>query len=265
MAHCFTGKTAVITGASSGIGQGVAIGFATHGANVVLGGRNTSQLEETKSQCIKAGLKENQVVLVPGDITQDNVQQQMIDAAMTHFHQIDVLVNNAGMVISTPVLNTNIGDFDKVHDVNLRAPISLTLKVLPHLIKSKGNVVNLSSIAAWRPLTGNTAYAMSKAGIDMFTKCLAFEVAPEGVRVNAVNPGVIPTNLGRNTQGYDPSDSQAQARFAALGKLHPLGRCGQVKEVVDAILFLASDHSTFVTGQLLAVDGGAGLGGVRLG
>jgi len=263
MADCFKGKTVIVTGASSGIGQGVAAEFAKHGANVIIGGRNTSQLEETKSQCIKAGLKENQIVLVPGDITEDHVQQQMIDAAINHFHHLDILVNNAGMVIATPLLNTNIGDFDKVHDVNLRAPISLTLKALPHLIKSKGNVVNLSSIAAWRPMTGNTAYAMSKAGMDMFTKCLAFEIAPEGVRVNAVNPGVIPTNLGR---GYgDRPEAEVKAQIAAMGKLHPLGRVGQVKEVVDAILFLASDNSTFVTGQLIAVDGGAGLGGVRLG
>jgi len=255
---CFKGKTVIITGASSGIGQGAAIAFAKHGANLIIGGRDVNQLQETKNQCIKAGLKENQVVFVSGDICDEHVQKHLIDAAINTFNKLDILVNNAGMVISTPVLNTKIDDFDKVHNVNLRAAVSLTLMALPHLIKTKGNVVNISSIAAWRPLTGNLAYAMSKAGMDMFTKCLAFEVAPQGVRVNSVNPGVIPTNLSRDRV----SPEQREQRYAMMGKLHPLGRCGEVKEVVDSIMFLASDKSTFVTGQLIGVDGGAGLGGV---
>jgi len=117
----------------------------------------------------------------------------------------------------------------------------------------------MSSIAAWRPMTGNMGYAMSKAGMDMFTKSLAFEVAPHGVRVNAINPGVIPTNLSRDSKV--PKEQMEQVR-QMMTKLHPLGRVGQVKEVVDAIIFLASDKSSFITGQLLAVDGGAGLGGV---
>jgi len=258
MSACFKGKTVIITGASSGIGQGAAVEFAKHGANLVLGGRNVDQLQETKNQCIKAGLKENQILWVAGDISDQNIQKQLIDTAINSFSQLDVLVNNAGLVIATPILNFNIEDFDKVHNVNLRATVALSMLALPHLIKTKGNVVNISSIAAWRPMTGNLSYAMSKAGMDMFTKSFAFEAAPHGVRVNSVNPGVIPTNLGRDRV---PAD-QKEARYQALGKFHPLGRCGEIKEVVDSIVFLASDKSTFVTGQLIGVDGGAGLGGV---
>jgi NAD(P)-dependent dehydrogenase (short-subunit alcohol dehydrogenase family) len=258
MSTCFKGKTVLITGASSGIGQGAAIEFAKHGANLVLGGRNVDQLKETKNQCIKAGLKENQILWVAGDIAEQNIQKQLVDTAINTFNQLDVLVNNAGLVISTPVLSFNIEDFDRVHNVNLRATVALSMLALPHLIKTKGNVVNISSIAAWRPFTGNISYAMSKAGMDMFTKSLAFEVAPHGVRVNSVNPGAIPTNISRDRI---PAD-QLEERYKSLEKLHPLGRNGEIKEVVDAIIFFASDKSTFVTGQLLGVDGGAGLGGV---
>jgi len=257
---CFKGKTVLITGASSGIGQGAAVEFARHGANLVLGGRNVDQLKDTKNQCVKAGLQEKQVVWVAGDIVEEGVQKQLIDAALNTFNQIDILVNNAGMVISMPILNGNMEDFDKVHNVNLRSAITLTLMALPHLTKTKGNVVNISSIAAWMPITGNLAYAVSKAGMDMFTKSLAFEVAPQGVRVNSVNPGVIPTNINRDR--FPPE--QVEARYKMLGKLHPLGRCGEVKEVVDSIIFLASDNSSFITGQLMAVGGGCQLGGVSI-
>jgi len=258
MSCCFKGKTVIVTGASSGIGQGAALEFAKHGANLVLGGRNVDQLKETKNQCIKAGLKENQVVWVAGDIVEEGVQKQLVDAALNTFNQIDVLVNNAGLVISTNILAPNIADYDTVQNVNLRAAVSLTLMALPHLIKTKGNVVNISSIAAWLPITGNLAYAISKAGMDMFTKSLAFEVAPKGVRVNSVNPGVIPTNINRDRVPKE----QLEQRYNMLGKMHPLGRCGEVKEVVDSIIFLASDKSSFITGQLMAVGGGCQLGGV---
>jgi len=260
MSGCFKGKTIIITGASSGIGQGAAVEFAKQGANLVLGGRNVDQLKETKDQCIKAGLKENQIIWVAGDIADQKIPQQLVDAAINTFNQLDVLVNNAGIVISTPVQSFNIEDFDKVHNVNLRATVVLTLLALPYLIKTKGNVVNISSIAAWRPFTGNMSYAMSKAGMDMFTKSLAFEIAPQGVRVNSVNPGAIPTNISRY-RGIVTAE-QKEERYKLLEKMHPIGRNGEIKEVVDAIVFFASEKTTFVTGQLLGVDGGAGLGGV---
>jgi len=260
MSSCsyFKGKTVIITGASSGIGQGTAVEFARLGANLVLGGRNVDQLKETKNQCCKAGLQEKQVVWVAGDIAEEGVQKQLVDAAMNTFNQIDILVNNAGILNSMPVLNFKMEEFDKIHNVNLRAAISLTLMALPQLIKTKGNIINISSIGAWMPITGNMAYAVSKAGMDMFTKSLAFEVAPQGVRVNSVNPGVIPTNINRDRV----SAEQMEPRYKMLAKMHPVGRVGEIKEVVDSIIFFASDKSSFITGQLMAVGGGCQLGGV---
>jgi len=259
MSYCFKGKTVIITGASSGIGQGAAIEFAKLGANLILGGRNVDNLQATKSMCVKEGLKDNQIVLVAGEIEDQNIQKQLVDEAINKFGQLDILVNNAGMVIGSPVLEMKMDDFDKIHNVNLRSAVALTLLALPHLIKTKGNVVNISSVASLIPM-GSLAYGMSKAGMDMFTKCLAFEVAPQGVRVNSVNPGAIPTNIGRN-RGL--TNEELEQRYKKFSTLHPLGRNGEVKEVVDSIIFLASEKSSFVTGQMIAVGGGIDLGGLR--
>jgi len=259
MSYCFKGKTVIITGASSGIGQGAAIEFAKLGANLILGGRNVDNLQATKNMCVKEGLKDNQIVLVTGEIEDQNIQKQLVDEAINKFGQLDILVNNAGMVIGSPVLEMKMDDFDKIHNVNLRSAVALTLLALPHLIKTKGNVVNISSVASLIPM-GSLAYGMSKAGMDMFTKCLAFEVAPQGVRVNSVNPGAVPTNIARN-RGL--TNEEIEQRYKRLATLHPLGRNGEVKEVVDSIIFLASEKSSFVTGQLIAVGGGIDLGGVR--
>jgi len=262
MSSCsyFKGKTVIITGASSGIGQGTAVKFARHGANLVLGGRNVDQLKETKNQCCKAGLLEKQVVWVAGDIVEEGIQKQLVDTALNMFNQIDVLVNSAGIRNVTPVLNFKMEEFDKNHNVNLRSAMSLTLMALPHLIKTKGNVVNISSIGAWMPIIGNLAYAVSKAGMDMFTKSLAFEVAPQGVRVNSVNPGVITANVNRDLV----KPEQMDPKYKFLAKMHPVGRCGEIKEVVDSIIFFASEKSSFITGQLMAVGGGCQLGGVTI-
>jgi len=254
------GKVAVITGASSGIGAGIALEFARNGANLVIGGRNAEQLQETKNKCIQAGLKENQVVSVVGDVAEERIVKEFVNAAITNFNQLDIVVNNAGFSIPTTALEGKIEDFDKVHNVNLRAAIAITLDALPHLIKTKGNVINISSVCSWVPIIGSLAYCVSKAGLDMFTKSLAFEVAPQGVRVNSINPGGVETNIMR-TMNMTPD--QSKEMWEGFGKFHPIGRIGNVQEIADSALFLASDKATFITGQILAVDGGVGLGGVK--
>ncbi|KHJ81835.1 hypothetical protein OESDEN_18476 [Oesophagostomum dentatum] len=141
-------------------------------------------------------------------------------------------------------------------DVNVRCLVRLTREALPHIIKSKGTVVNVSSINGPCPFPGVTYYCMSKSAVDQFTKCLALEMAPNGVRVNAVNPGVTVTNLHRRSG----QDEKAYAAFLERSKTtHALGRPGNPEEVAEAILFLASDKSSFTTGQLLRVDGGRGI------
>jgi len=257
MVNTFAGKTVVITGSSSGIGAGVAVEFAKLGANIVLTGRNVEQLKSVKDQCLKAGRKENQVTYVAGEITDQKCQTDLIETALKHFKQIDILINNAGMAVAMKsVLETSIDAYDRTMDVNLRSAVKLSLMALPHLVKTKGNIVNISSILGLRPSTGTMAYCISKAGMDMMTKSLAFEMAPHGVRVNSVNPGVIPTGIARDL------DVKADEFFETTKKLHPMGRNGEIKEISDAIIFLASSNSGFITGQLLCVDGGVTISGV---
>jgi len=256
----FANKTVLITGASSGIGAGAAIAFAKLGANLVLGGRNEENLKATRDACIKEGLKSNQIALVPGDVTHENVKENFVVTSLKSFGQIDVLINNAGISASLPIADLNMEGYDKIVNVNLRAVVDLTLKCVPHLIKTKGAVVNISSVASWRPIQIALPYCVAKAGLDMFTKCLAFELAPQGVRVNSVNPGGVVTNIGRDHQ---LSPEEQEQRYKMVTNFHPIGRFGEVKEIADSIVFLASSSASFTTGQCLGVCGGASLGGVR--
>jgi len=257
----FKGKVVLITGSSSGIGAGIAEEFARQGANLVLTGRNVDGLQETKNKCLKLGLKENQIVFVAGELTDDEVPQKLIDAAIANFGQLDVLVNNAGMSLEQPIMELTIEGFDKIYNVNLRSTVAVTMLGLPHLVKTKGNVVNVSSIASYRPIQGGMSYCISKAGMDMLTKSLAFEMAPQGVRVNSVNPGGVPTNIGRDHKPI--SEEEKAPRWKAAIAMHPIGRLGQVKEIADAVVFLASERATFITGQILSACGGLGIRGVN--
>ncbi|VDM70871.1 unnamed protein product, partial [Strongylus vulgaris] len=161
-------------------------------------------------------------------------------------------INSAGILRSGNVLDSDISVYDELFDINVRCLVRLTREALPHIIKTKGTVVNVSSINGPCPFPGVAYYCMSKSAVDQFTKCLALEMAPHGVRVNAVNPGVTVTNLHRRSG----QDEKAYAAFLERSKTtHALGRPGDPKEVAEAILFLASDRSSFTTGQLLRVDG----------
>jgi len=143
-----------------------------------------------------------------------------------------------------PVLENKMDIYDRTLDVNLRSAVSLSTLTLPHLIKTKGNIVNISSVAGLRPSTGAMAYCISKAGMDMMTKSLAFEMAPHGVRVNSVNPGVIPTNIFRE-MNQDQDQAAKDKMLEQVKKLHPLGRNGEVKETSDAIIFFGIEPFQF--------------------
>jgi NAD(P)-dependent dehydrogenase (short-subunit alcohol dehydrogenase family) len=260
MDKTFTGKVVIITGASSGIGSGTALEFAKLGAKLVLCGRKTDQLQLVKEQCMQNGLKADEVVLVCGDISDAEVQSNIINNAMKNFGQIDVLVNNAGILLLKPVVDMTMEDFNRIFQVNLNSVIALTLKALPHLTKTKGNIVNVSSGAGYTPAVGFMAYSISKSALDTFTKTLAYEMAPKGVRVNSVLPGVTPTNLFRELNvPADPSNEL----FQNCIKMHPLGKLCEVNEVAQAIIFLASNKASFTTGHLLSVDGGILIHGIK--
>ena len=243
-------KVALITGASSGIGRATALLFASSGIDVAAIGRKESELGALRDEgneypgTIKIHLAD---VLEPTQI--DRVISETID----QFGRIDVLVNAAGIIKNGTIENTTLDDWDTMMNVNLRSVFAITQKCVPHLERTRGNIVNVSSVTGTRAFPGVLAYCVSKAGIDQLTRCTALELAPKGVRVNAVNPGVVVTNLHKRG-GMNPEDYERFLSNAA--NTHPLGRAGRPEEVAALIHFLASDGAAWITGATYAIDGG---------
>lgn len=244
----FSGKVVVITGASSGIGAGAAEYLSTLGAKLVLTGRNEENLKKVAGKC------KGEVLPLVSDVTIEADRVSLIEKTLKKFGKLDVLVNNAGIGDFGGINSTSMDAFDKVMNTNMRSVFHLTQLATPHLIKTKGNIVNISSVAGLRAFASATSYCMSKAALDQFTKCLALELAPQGVRVNSVNPAVIVTNFV-HAMGMDAAAYQDFLKKAVT--THPLGRVGSVEDTAYAIAFLACNTtSSFVTGTNLAVDGG---------
>lgn len=243
----FSNKVVIITGASSGIGADVAKEFAANGAKVVLVGRNEANLNAVRDSFPSTV----ESLIINADVRTG--VDEIIDKTVERFGQIDILINNAGILKSGSIETTTVADFDEVLDINLRSVFQITQKTVPHLIETKGNIVNVSSVAGVRSFPNVVSYCVSKAALDQFTKCIALELAPKGVRVNSVNPGTVITNI--HLQSGMEAD-QYSAYLERCKSTHALGRVGNVAEVSSAILFLAGDTASFVTGTCLIVDGG---------
>lgn len=244
----FAGKVVLITGASSGIGCETAKYLAKLGASLALNGRNVDKLKATASE-----IEPKQCYLVPGDITNESDTQRVLNETIKHYGKLDVLVNNAGILETGTIESTSLEQYDRVMNTNVRSIYHLTMLAVPHLLKTNGNVVNVSSVNGIRSFPGVLAYNLSKAAVDQFTRCVALELAAKGVRCNSVNPGVTVTNLHK-TGGMN---LEAYGKFLEHSKTtHAMGRPGNVSEVAAAIAFLASDLASFVTGASLPVDGG---------
>jgi NAD(P)-dependent dehydrogenase (short-subunit alcohol dehydrogenase family) len=246
----FAGKSIIVTGATSGIGRASAEAFAREGGSLVLVGRDEAVLTEVAGAVRDAG---GQAVACRADVTDADAPDRIVAAALTAFGHLDVLVNAAGVIASGALEATSDEVWDTMMAVNLRAPFRLMRAAAPHLTTRKGSVVNVSSVNGLRSFPGVLAYCVSKAGVDHLTRCAAIEMAPLGVRVNAVNPGVTVTNLHRRS-GMD------EARYAAFlersKETHPLGRPGQPEDIAGMILFLASDRASWMTGETIPIDGG---------
>ncbi|XP_062874205.1 3-oxoacyl-[acyl-carrier-protein] reductase FabG [Trichomycterus rosablanca] len=244
-------KVALITGASSGIGAGTALLFARLGAQLALNGRDLNNLSKVAKECEECS--GNKSLLVPGDLTDEDTVKKTVEETIAHFGQLDVLVNSAGILAMGSIETTDLAQYDKVMNVNVRSVYYLTHLCVPHLIKTKGCIVNVSSINGQRSFPGVLAYCMSKSAIDQFTRCVALELASKQVRVNSVGPGVIITEVHKRAG----LDEEQYKQFLEKCKItHALGRPGEVDEVAHAIAFLASDAATFITGVNLPVDGG---------
>ncbi|KAF5301025.1 hypothetical protein FQR65_LT09008 [Abscondita terminalis] len=247
----FANKVVLITGASSGIGAATAKKFAALGASLALTGRNLENLEKVASECQTD--KTPKPFIVTGELTNESDTKAILDSTIKHFGRLDVLVNNAGIIETGSIENTSLEQYDRMMNINVRSLYHLTMLAVPHLIQSKGNVVNVSSVNGLRAFSGVLAYCLSKASVDQFTRCTALELAPKQVRVNCVNPGVTVTNLhkrgGMNDEQY--------AQFLTKTKdTHALGRPGEASEVAATIAFLASDDASNITGASIPVDGG---------
>jgi NAD(P)-dependent dehydrogenase (short-subunit alcohol dehydrogenase family) len=246
----FAGKIALITGATSGIGRACAVSFAAEGAEVACVGRNERALERVAEEIRAAGAD---VLPLRADISVSSEIDGVIAKTIGTLGGIDILVNAAGHINSGTVENTSLKSWDDMLNVNVRAVFNLIQTALPSLIERKGNVVNISSVTGLRAFPGVLAYCVSKAALDQLTRCAALELAPNGVRVNAVNPGVVVTEIHKRGGMND----EAYAAFLEHSKqTHPLGRVGRPEEIAALVLFLASDLASWITGATYSIDGG---------
>jgi NAD(P)-dependent dehydrogenase (short-subunit alcohol dehydrogenase family) len=249
----FAGKVVIVTGATSGIGRATALRFAESGASIVAVGRKEDALEQVSSDIQRAG---GRALTVQADLTSADAPRDIVSRTAEHWGGIDVLVNAAGHISSGTIETTTPEAWDKMLDINMRSVFRLMQQALPSLLERRGNIVNVSSVTGLRSFPGVLAYCVSKAGLDQLTRCAALELAAKGVRINAVNPGVVVTEIhkrgGMNEEQY--------AAFLEHSKsTHPLGRVGETREIAELIVFLASDRASWITGGTYSIDGGRAL------
>ncbi|MDP9486280.1 MAG: SDR family oxidoreductase [Actinomycetota bacterium] len=246
-------KTAVVTGAASGIGRKLALAMSEGGARVLAVDRDRQGLDETCSMV--GGARIAPLVL---DVLEDEAGERIVEGAVEAFGGIDVLVNCAGVFPSTPALELDAGEWDLVLDLNLRAPFLLSQAVARHMVATErgGNIVNMASAAGTVARPGVAHYCASKAGLIMLTKALAIEWAEHDIRVNAVAPGLIETPGVEDLLATEEGRQEHQQKIAKI----PMARTGRPGEVAETVLFLASDSASFVTGHTLFVDGGYSAG-----
>jgi NAD(P)-dependent dehydrogenase (short-subunit alcohol dehydrogenase family) len=240
----------VVTGATSGIGRAAAARFGRDGAAVLAVGRKATALAEVAHEVEKAG---GRCLPFEADVTAAGAADAIVAKTLETFGGLTTLVNAAGIIATGTVENTADAAWDEMLDINLRAPFRLMRAATPHLVASRGAVVNVSSVTGLRAFPGVLAYCVSKAGMDQLTRCAALELAARGVRVNAVNPGVVVTNLHRRSG----VNEENYAAFLERSKeTHPLGRAGEPEEIAELIAFLASERAGWITGETISIDGG---------
>ncbi|HXU38003.1 MAG TPA: glucose 1-dehydrogenase [Blastocatellia bacterium] len=244
------GKKVLVTGASSGIGRAAAERFLSEGAAVAIAGRRMNALNEVASSDDKRGFA------IVADLSQEDQTERCIAEAVEALGGLDVLVNAAGILKAGRIEDTSIELWDEMMNINLRSIFHLMRLAVPHLERSRGNIVNVSSVTGPRSFPGVLAYCVSKAGLDQLTRCAALELAAKSIRVNAVNPGVVVSGLHRS----GGMNEEAYAAFLEHSKTtHPLGRVGSPEEIADLIYFLASDRAGWITGATVSIDGGRAL------
>ncbi|MFC3125138.1 SDR family NAD(P)-dependent oxidoreductase [Pseudoroseomonas globiformis] len=240
----FDGKVVIVTGAGSGIGEGAARRFSAEGAMVVLSGRTAGKLEKAAR-----GLDPERTLLHAADVSDPAQVQELIDATLRRFGRLDVLVNNAGIAVMGPVDDISLEDWRKVMATDVDGVFLCSKAALPELKKSRGSIVNVSSVSGLGGDWGMSAYNAAKGAVTNLTRAMALDLGPAGVRVNAVNPSFTASELTEEML----ADEKLVAKFR---ERMPLGAPAMPDDIAGPILFLASEDARFVTGVNLPVDGG---------
>lgn len=243
------GRVAIVTGGSRGIGRAICLALAGEGATVVVNYlKNTAAAEQVAQEVASVG---GVAELAAGDVASNAEAEKIVEQVMEKFGRVDVLVNNAGVVKDALLYSMEKEDWDAVLNTNLGGVFNFTKAVVrPMVMQRRGRIINISSYSGARGGKGQSNYAASKAAVNAFTRAIALELAPKGITVNAVAPGMIETEMSSQVRSL--AEDEIKNRI-------PLGRYGQPEDVARIVQFLASDESGYMTGQLLTVDGGLGL------
>jgi NAD(P)-dependent dehydrogenase (short-subunit alcohol dehydrogenase family) len=244
-------KVAIVTGAANGIGRSTAILFAREGARVAL-----NDVDEEGLEALMLQMPRERVRTVAGNVADESIARQLAQESISAFGHIDILVNNAGVHFVKDITDMTVEEWDRLMDVNLKSMFLCCKHVILHMLKRrKGAIVNLASISSFigQEMNGTStfAYNITKAGALQLTKSLATRYASDGIRVNCVCPGNVETNIIKR-----PTQAEVAEFWRDASRSQPVGRNAQPEEIANAILFLASDESSFVTGAPLIVDGG---------
>lgn len=244
-------QVTLVSGGSRGIGRALAEGFAVRGAQVVIAGRDADTLAQTAKEI---SLSDKPVQSIVCDVAKPEDVSNLVEKTLAQFGRIDTLLSVAGVNKRMKAEEYEVEEYDRIVDVNLRGSFILAQQVGKHMIqRESGSIINIDSLNTYAPLTGVTPYAMSKAGVLMMTRALANEWGRHGVRVNSIAPGFFPTALSKQLWAQKKMQDWAVTNT-------PMGKLGDVKDLVGAAVFLASDAAAFVTGQTIRVDGGVTAG-----
>ena len=249
MEQRFQGKNAVVSGGSSGIGEASALRFAEEGARVLILARKEEDLARVAE-------KNPNIRYLAVDLTDSSSVAEVAAKVKQDFGgKLDILMNNAGWCPVQPVTQITLDDYNKAFDLDVRSVVDMTIQLLPYVLAAKGTIINLSSVGATHPNTNLSLYVGVKAAIENFTRTWALELADKGVRVNAIAPGAVKTNIW-NVPGLTPEESKAHEERITAGI--PMGRMAEPSEIANVAAFLASDQASYITGSVIAVDGGTG-------
>lgn len=248
----FNGKVVLVTGSSGGIGAATVKYFASCGAQVVVNGRNQDNISRTAAECNSLSPNKYKALQIQADVTKDEDCRRIVESTVNHFGKLDILVNNAGGGAFGSIYDPKLmSTLEHMIKLDLRSVVLITQLAVPHLEKTKGNIVMISSTLSTKPNAHFMPYCIAKAAVDSFARCIALELGPKGIRVNTVNPTAVRTNFQAATGAGEILDGVLKH----LEQTNPLGRIGTTEDVVNAIGYLASPEASFVTGASLLVDG----------